>query len=238
MSIKIVVNGANGNMGSLLCQHIIKTPEYDLIGKSTSEKELLGLLQQSPDIVVDLTRADVAYKNTKIIIDANIRPVIGTSGISQQEVQELQQICKQKQLGGIIAPNFSIGAMLMMKASEMAAKKFADIAIVEMHRLEKQDKPSGTALQTRYLLEKSRKNGSNPLTGESFNSLSDIPIHAIRIPGVIAKQQVIFGGNGETLTISHDSKDRECFMPGILFACRKVMQLDNLVYGLEKLLDF
>lgn len=224
MKIKIGINGVKGNMGKLLNSHLTNSEIVQIVATGNSSKELDQMLGQDIDTIVDLTSHDVVFENTSKIVEANIRPIIGTSGLTIEEVKLLQENCKNKSLGGIIAPNFSLGAMLMIKVAKDISTYFEDIEIIEMHRHDKKDKPSGTATKTQETI-LNQKNGK-----------SHIPIHSIRLPGILAKQQVIFGSTGETLTIDHTSIDRKCFIPGMMMAIKEVMKLRHLVYGLESLL--
>lgn len=217
MTIKILINGIHGKMGSVAKRTLPQ--DFQLVAEGDRSTNLEKLIQQhKPDIVVDLTTPDAVFKNTKIIIDNNVRPVIGTTGLTHQQINDFEKICAQKKLGGAIVPNFSLGAVLMMKYAQDAAKYLPDVEIIEMHHAQKKDAPSGTALKTMQMMDK------------------DIPIHSVRLPGFFAHQMVIFGGFGETLTIRHDALTREAMMPGLYLTCRKVMELKHLVYGLESLL--
>ncbi len=237
MSINILVNGASGKMGSVLCNTLLQSSDFTLCGKSNSTSNLLSNLDNKLDIVVDFTNPSSVYENSLAIIESNVRPVIGTSGLSTKQIKELQSLCQKKQLGGIIAPNFSIGAIMMMKCSKLLAKNFAKAEIVEYHHDKKLDSPSGTATQTAEIIDTTRSQSTNPLTGENFSNNLNTPIHSVRLPGMLAHQSVIFGSLGETLTIKHDSIDRQCFMPGVLFACKQVMSLNQLIYGLDNILE-
>ena len=168
--------------------------------------------------------------------------MIGTTGFSSTQIQTLTALCAEKKLGAIIAPNFSIGAILMMQLAKTAAHYFPQVEIIEMHHAGKLDSPSGTAIKTAELIAEANNVAAIPTTkavlpGARGAVHQQIPIHAIRLPGLVAHEQVIFGGTGETLTIKHDSTDRQCFMPGVILACQKVMTLNRLIYGLEHLLD-
>lgn len=226
MTITVAVNGAKGRMGSHLCRVLSKNSDFHLLGSSDTKEELTELLTASLDMVIDFTTPDSVYENTLAIINGNIRPIIGTTGLSSTQIQTLQELCAKKNLGGIIAPNFSLGSILMMKCSKLVAKHLTNVEIIEYHHPQKIDTPSGTAIKTAEII-------SNATT----HSADNIPIHSVRLPGVLASQDVIFGGLGETLTISHKTIDRECFMPGILLACKKSLELNELMYGLEDLLD-
>jgi 4-hydroxy-tetrahydrodipicolinate reductase len=221
MQIKIIVNGAYGRMGKVTCETIKAQNHYKLVASLGRNDDLRqAIISTKPDIVIDFTDAKSVYNNSKIIINANVHPVIGATGLSQGEIQELQSL--NPNLGGIIAPNFSISANLMIKYAAIMAEFFPKAEIIEAHHEKKLDKPSGTAHKTQEILNKVMK--------------QDVPIHSLRLPGVLAKQEIIFGNIGETLTITHNSIDRECFMPGVILACNKVLSLDKIYYGLECLL--
>ena len=160
-----------------------------------------------------------------------------------EEIHTLQQACEQKQLGGIIVPNFSIGAILMMRFAAEAAKFLPEAEIIETHHQQKLDAPSGTAMKTAEMIAAARQNAKQDLLlkelvpGARGGSHHNVNIHSLRLPGVLARQQVIFGNLGETLSITHDSIDRACFMPGIILACQQVQTINNLYYGLEHFLE-
>jgi 4-hydroxy-tetrahydrodipicolinate reductase len=244
MTTRIIVNGANGKMGKLAVQTLQEIPEFTLAGQLGHQDDLAKeIKKRQANVVVDLTNADSVFKNTQTIIEAGAHPIIGTSGLVNDQVHQLQEICAQKKLGGIIAPNFSIGAVLMMKYAQEFAKYFPEVEIIEMHHNGKLDSPSGTAIRTAELLSAARnKTASAPkksrevIPGARGALYQQIPIHAVRLSGLVAHQQIIFGGSGETLTIRHDSIDRQCFMPGIVLACQKVTALKELIYGLEFIL--
>lgn len=243
MSIRVLVNGAAGRMGLTSIKAIDNDPELTLVASTDVQHNLADAIKENKaDVVVDFTNAEVVLKNLQTIIDSGARPVVGTTGLVAKQIQEFQQQCAKLKLGGIIAPNFSLGAVLMMKHAQEMAKYFGHVEIIEMHHDGKLDSPSGTAMRTAEMLavnfkpaEKNKKI-LETITGARGASHHEIPIHAIRLPGLVAHEQVIFGGMGETLTLRHDSIDRECFMPGVRLACKKVMTMNELVYGLEHIL--
>lgn len=245
MSIKVLVNGAFGRMGQLASQAIINHPHLELVGQTGREFNLKKSIEDcKAEVVVDFTHPLSVYANTETIIDAGARPVIGTSGLTSLQIEDLKKRCAQLKLGGIIAPNFSLGAVLMMKYAYEIAKYMPQVEIIEMHHEGKVDSPSGTALRSAELIAHSagKINDMNNITHETIPhargaNYLNIPIHSVRLPGFLAQQQIIFGGTGETVTLQHSSIDRQCFMPGICLACEKVMKLDRLVCGLEELLD-
>lgn len=240
---RIIVNGAAGKMGKLACASINQDPAFELIGSLSRANSLRqAIVDTKADIVVDLTSAASVFENSKIIIENNAHPVIGTSGLIDTQIQQLIAMANAKQLGGIIVPNFSIAAVLMMRFAAEAAVYLADVEIVEAHHPQKYDAPSGTAMRTADMIARAR----NQFAPESTEYTTvpnvrggkyyGINLHSIRIHGVLAQQQVLFGNIGETLTIIHNSIDRTCFMPGLIHCCKKVSQLQTLYYGLENLL--
>ncbi|KTD52908.1 4-hydroxy-tetrahydrodipicolinate reductase [Legionella quateirensis] len=243
MLTRVIVNGANGKMGSLACETLANHNDFELVAQLTKQDNLgQAITSTNAQIVVDLTRADCVYDNALTIIQHGACPVIGTSGLLANQIKELAAECESRHLGGIIVPNFSIGAVLMMTFAAKASEYLSEVEIIETHHQQKLDAPSGTALKTAELIAAARKNKKNTLElkelipGARGGSHHDINIHSLRLPGVLARQEVIFGNLGETLSITHDSIDRRCFMPGVLLACQKVMGLNTLIYGLEHLL--
>lgn len=244
MAIKVLINGAGGRMGQAAVDTISKESDLELVGQAHRGDDLMAMIKASrAEVVLDLTAASAVYENVTTIIAANAHPVIGTSGLMPQQVKELQQRCAEKQLGGIIAPNFSIGAVLMMRFAQMAAPYFSQVEIIEMHHTGKEDAPSGTAIKTAEMIASAREKAAAPkssvreiIPGSRGALVNNVPIHALRIPGVVATQEVIFGGQGETLSIKDAAINRDAYMPGICFACRKVVSLKELIYGLDQLL--
>lgn len=243
MTIKVLVNGAFGKMGVETVKAVENDPELTLVAKSGRENDLKQLIQDTqPEVVIDFTTADTAFLNTLAIIEAGKHPVIGTTGFSEAQIDQLKMLCREKGLGGIIAPNFAIGVILMMQFASEAIRYFPHAEIIELHHDTKRDAPSGTAIKTAQMMVKNREKDpvakpfKENLAGSRGADYQGIPVHAIRLPGLIAQQMVILGGEGELLTIKHDTTDRKCFMAGVLLACKKVMNLNELVYGLEQLL--
>lgn len=244
MTTKVIVNGASGKMGVLACQTIRDHADFELVAALGRHDNLGEVIDQTQaKIVVDLTRADSAYANTTIIIEHQAHPVIGTTGLSDTEIQTLQQRCETQQLGGIIVPNFSINAILMMHCAALCARFQSEVEIIEIHHQKKQDAPSGTALKTADLIAKARVHPKNQLdnttafAGARGTTYQDINIHSLRLPGFVAKQEVIFGSSGESLSITHECIDRTAYMPGLILACQGVQNLKTLYYGLEKLIQ-
>ncbi len=220
MSIKVIINGAKGKMGREAVLAVTAEDELNCVAQMTRKDNLGQIIAKTEaHVVVDLTVPAAVYENACTIIEHGAHPVIGTTGLSPEQINDLKERCKAKKLGGVIAPNFSIGAVLMMQFAEQASRYYQDVEIIEAHHPQKLDAPSGTAIKTAALIDK-----------------GDIPIHSIRLPGIVAEQTVFFGAPHETLSIAHRSIHRGAFMPGIVLACKKVMGLDKLVYGLEHLL--
>lgn len=197
-----------------------------------------------PDVMVDFTTPRSVAENVRVALSRGVRPVVGTTGMSPQEIDEIREMASARRLGCVIAPNFAIGAVLMMRFAAEAAKHFPHVEIVELHHDQKLDAPSGTAIKTAEIIARCRGDFYQglPVEEEKIAGVrggkfdGGIRIHSVRLPGLVAHQEVIFGGLGQTLTIRHDSISRESFMPGVLLAIRKVMHLEGVVYGLENLI--
>jgi 4-hydroxy-tetrahydrodipicolinate reductase len=222
--LRVAVAGAAGRMGETVCQAVTGADDMELVARAdpalgTSVTEALAA---RPDVLVDFTVPDTALRNAREAIDAGVHVVIGTTGFDVRELDEF----RNAKANLFVAPNFAIGAVLMMRFAAEAAKHMRAAEIIELHHDGKLDKPSGTAARTARLMAEAR--------GEGF----EVPIHSVRLPGLVAHQEVILGDVGQTLTIRHDSVDRESFMPGVLLAVRRVGQLeDSPVVGLEHLLS-
>lgn len=244
MPIRILVNGARGKMGQLAVKTISEHPDFLLVGTTQRNHDLMAEIKNNKaQVVFDVTNAESVLKNTNIIIDAGAHPVIGTSGLLPDQVKLLQERCAKLKLGGIIVPNFSLGAVLMMKYAQEIIKYFPHVEIIEMHHAGKLDSPSGTAVRTANMLADARlrqpeqpQKTHETIAGARGALYQHIPIHSIRLPGLMAHQEILFGNDGETLSLRCDTIDRNCYAPGITLACQKVMQLDHLVYGLEHII--
>lgn len=213
-------------MGQTVCAAVAATDDLELVARVDPRLETSldqALADSRPDVVVDFTTPDSAYANTRLCLERDTHAVVGTTGMSDAEIAELRRLATASEGNCLIAPNFAIGAVLMMEAAKLAAPHMPDCEIVELHHEQKLDAPSGTAARTAKLI-------------AVAGGRTEVPIHSVRLPGLVAHQEVIFGGLGQTLTIRHDSLSRESFMPGVLLAIRKVRDLDGLVMGLEQLL--
>lgn len=262
--INIVIAGFKGKMGLTATKMVLEKEEFHLAGVLDplatetnlnqfpefasedvpvfTEKEVMAKTVTA-DVWIDFTIPKVAYTHTKFAIEQGIRPVVGTTGFTDAQVAELIQESKVRKVGGLIAPNFAIGAILMMQFAQKAAQYFPDVEIMELHHDQKLDAPSGTAIKTAEMIEAVRGTHiqGNPAEKESIAGargadFAGMKIHSVRLPGLVAHQQVQFGSVGEGLTIRHDSYDRTSFMTGVALGCEKVMDLTELVYGLENLL--
>ncbi|MFT4058474.1 MAG: 4-hydroxy-tetrahydrodipicolinate reductase [Legionella sp.] len=243
MPTRVIINGAQGKMGSLASKTLEQHPDFELVARLGKHDNLIQTIHHTnASIVVDLTRADTVYNNSLRIIKQGVHPVIGTSGLVPEQIQELSALCEAQHLGGIIVPNFSISAVLMMLFAAKAAEYFSEVEIIETHHQQKLDAPSGTALKTAEMIATARKKTKNQLNlkelipGVRGGTHGDVNIHSLRLPGTLARQEVIFGNVGETLTIIDNSINRSCYMPGIVLACQKVLALNHLVYGLEHII--
>lgn len=195
-------------------------------------------------VMVDFTHPSTVYDNIRSAIAYGIRPVVGTTGLSPTQIYDLTEFADKASTGCLLIPNFSIGMVLLQQAAIQAAQHFDHVEIIELHHNQKADAPSGTAIQTAQMLAEIGKaynqasvEETEKLPGARGSLAKDgIRIHSIRLPGLIAHQEVIFGAAGQVYTLRHDTSDRACYMPGVLLAIRKVLQLKSLVYGLEKIL--
>lgn len=242
MPIRVAVHGAQGKMGRLSVETLALDPRFELVGQWGRGDSLAACLRQiHPDVCLDFTRADVVFEHAQLMIEHHVRPVIGTSGLSDEQIKTLQHRCEEHHLGGLVVPNFSIGVLLMMDFAKRAAAYLSDVEIIEMHHAEKFDSPSGTAVKTAHEIAQSRQASPSARDNDAHASrglmVKGVPIHSLRLPGILAKQSVIFGSTGETLTLTHESIDRKAFMPGVALACAQVMQLSQLYYGLEHVLE-
>ena len=243
--IRVAVSGYRGKVGSILVQAFEAEPGIEYVGGIGSGDDLAAFLKKTrPHALVDFTRPSAALHNSLVAVAAGAAPVVGSSGIPADGVDKLEVACKAKGLGGIVAPNFAIGAVLMMYLAEIAAPHFEAAEIVEMHHAAKLDAPSGTALSTAKRL--AARRGNKPfshskaeketLAGTRGGEEGGIAVHSIRLPGFVADQEVIFGLPGQTLTIAHRTTSREAYVPGVLLAIRRVTSEPRFYRGLDDLL--
>ncbi|MHB9025158.1 MAG: 4-hydroxy-tetrahydrodipicolinate reductase [Armatimonadota bacterium] len=212
------------------------------LGVPISDDLATAIEDSHPDVMVDFTRPDVIMANLRIAVPRGVAGVVGTTGLSAENLEELTALAAQSNAPVFIAPNFAIGAVLMMRFAREAARHFDYAEVIEFHHEKKLDAPSGTALRTAELMREDADGRlveqASPEHGEASRGLpvGNIRVHAVRLPGMVASQEVIFGGLGQTLTIRHDTINRESFMPGVVLAIRKVRELHGVVVGLEQLL--
>lgn len=239
--IRVLINGFKGKMGTETVNAVNKETDLELVDQTDQGDDLKSRIDSSAaDVVVDFTEPSCALKNTKIIAESKAGGVIGTTGFQPKELDELRSLCENKTPGILIAPNFSISAILLMKLSVIAAKHMPDVEIIELHHPKKKDAPSGTAVKTAELISESQGSNTVPRGTSDDRALGElhfgIPVHSVRLPGFLAHQEVIFGGEGQSLSIRQDSYNRTCFMPGVVLGIRKVMDNPGLTYGLEHFL--
>ena len=241
--LKVGVLGAKGRMGVAVCQLIQTTADFEL-GAQCDAGDSLELIS-SCDVVVDFTTPDVVMDNLEFLLTNNINVVVGTTGFTPARIAQLNQWLSTSSSSVLIAPNFALGAVLMMKFAEQAAKWFESVEVIELHHPAKVDAPSGTAVRTAELISQARAAAAlraavDATTGDLAargGRVGDVPIHSLRIAGLVAHQEVIFGNPGETLTIRHDALDRSSFMPGVTLAIRAIAKHPGLTIGLENFLE-
>ena len=260
--IKVVITGASGKMAKETLLALCKDPDADpaaAVSRNAQEaylplpdgsgliplaNELEPLLQRvQPDVLVDFTSAPYAVAAAKVAIAHGVRPVIGTSGLSAPDVAELVSLCQDAQLGGVVAPNFALGAVVLMRLAAIAGRYFDYAEIIEQHHEAKADAPSGTAIATAQMMAQERgkafttaETTKETLPHSRGSAVEGVPLHSVRMPGLMAHQEVLLGSAGQTLRLRHDTLSRECYMPGVLLAVKEVMKLDRMAVGLDKLL--
>jgi 4-hydroxy-tetrahydrodipicolinate reductase len=235
------VLGARGRMGAEVCSAVEATDDLDLVAR-VDESDPLDPLRDA-DVVVDFTTPAVVMDNLKWCIDAGRNVVVGTTGFDAERLDTVRGwLADAPEVGVLIAPNFGIGAVLMMRFAAEAAPYFDSVEIIELHHPNKVDAPSGTARRTAQLISAARSGTPSPdattdsLDGARGADVDGVRVHAVRLAGLVAHQEVMLGGHGETLTIRHDSLSRESFMPGVLLAVRQVSQRPGLTLGIDDLL--
>jgi len=242
--LKVGVLGAKGRMGATVCEAITASSDCELVSALDINDDLMALVASGAQVVVDFTTPDSVPTNLKFLAANNIHAVVGTTGFDADKLAMVEKQFAAGEANVVIAPNFGLAAVLMMQFAAQAAPHFESVEIIELHHPRKADAPSGTARRTAEMIAEARAGmpampdaTSDPLPGARGANVSGIPVHSVRLQGLVAHQEIMFGGPGESLTIRHDSYDRESFMPGVLLAVRKVSQTPGLTYGLEHLLD-
>lgn len=242
--IKVGVFGAAGRMGSTVCEAVDADPELELVARVDIDDDPGEMVAGGAEVAVDFTTPDAVKDNVRFCLDNGIHAVVGTTGLADDDLAEFATWASASKGNVFVAPNFAVGAVLMMRFAQQAASHFHTAEIVERHHERKLDAPSGTALRTAQLMNEARTKpwetpspGSEGLPGSRGGDVEGLHVHSIRVPGSVAHQEVILGAPGETLTIRHDSLDRASFVPGVLLAIKKVAGLEGLTVGLENLLD-
>lgn len=272
--IPVVVNGALGKMGRAIVKAVADADDMTLMGAIDRNPKFIGedigevigvgplevpilndleatlvmaqneAAQGSSAVMVDVTHPDSVYASVRAALAYGVRPVVGTTGMSNEQIQDLAEFADKASTGCLLIPNFSIGMVLLQQAALQAAEYFDHVEIIELHHNQKADAPSGTAVKTAQMLSELNKKYNPPeveetekMTGARGSQTEDgVRIHSVRLPGLIAHQEVIFGAAGQSYTLRHDTSDRVCYMPGVLLSIRRVLPLKSLVYGLDKIL--
>ncbi|MEV6228446.1 4-hydroxy-tetrahydrodipicolinate reductase [Saccharopolyspora shandongensis] len=244
--IKVGVLGARGRMGSEAVRAVGEAPDTELVAAINREDGLTGLLDGGAQVAVDLTHPDAVLDNIRFCVEHGIHVVVGTSGLGTPELATVRSwLADRPEVGVLVAPNFAIGAVLSMRFAELAAKFFESVEIVELHHPKKADAPSGTAARTAQVIAQARAEAglgevpdatTKELDGARGADVDGVRVHSVRMTGLVAHQEVLFGTEGETLTIRHDSYDRRSFMPGVLLSIREVGSRPGLTVGLDALL--
>jgi 4-hydroxy-tetrahydrodipicolinate reductase len=260
-AMRVVVSGAGGRMGREVVNAVLEAgPDFALVGAAdpafdgVTVSEVLGMpspviierdlesafASTKTDAVVVFSVPAVAMQDIRAAMQSGVVPVVGTTGITPENLDEIRRLAVENGGGAIIAPHFAIGGILIMKCAAEAAKYLPSVEIIELHHDKKLDAPSGTSIKTAQMIAAARNEppvqtsgNESPARGET---IGDVHIHSVRLPGLIAHQEVIFGGLGQTLSIRHDSYDRKSFMPGVLLAVRKARGLKDVIYGLENII--
>ena len=243
--IRVGVLGAQGRMGATVCAAVAQASDCELVSSLDVGDDLSNLVQAGAQVVVDFTRPEVVMDNLAFLVANNIHAVVGTTGFDAERLAKLEALLKDSDSNILIAPNFGLAAVLMMQFAKQATPYFESVEIVELHHPRKADAPSGTARRTAELIGQARiEHNLEPMPDATSDSLpgargadvDGVKIHSVRLQGLLAHQEVIFGGPGESLIIRHDSYDRESFMPGVLLGIRKISETKGLTIGLETML--
>jgi 4-hydroxy-tetrahydrodipicolinate reductase len=244
--LNVGVLGARGRMGTEVVKAVGATDDLEVVAMVDAGDWLFDLANAGAQVVVDFTRPDVVMDNIRFCIDNDIHCVVGTTGFDDAKLATVAEWLEAKpDVGVVIAPNFGIGAVLLMKFAQEAARFFPSVEIIELHHPNKVDAPSGTAARTARLVAAARRNAGLPaspdattdsLPGARGADIEGVPVHAVRLTGLVAHQEVLMGAAGETLTLRHDSYDRASFMPGVLLAVREIGRHPGLTVGIESFL--
>ncbi|TCJ99073.1 4-hydroxy-tetrahydrodipicolinate reductase [Nocardia alba] len=247
MTIRVGVLGAGGKVGQAICAAVEAAPDLELVAQVDKGDALETFTEAGTQVVVDFTHPDVVMGNLKFLIENGIHAVVGTTGFDETRLAEVRaQLTQRPEVGVLIAPNFAIGAVLSMRFAEQAARFFDSVEVIELHHPNKADAPSGTAYRTAAVIAAARAAagvGISPdattteLEGARGADVDGVRVHSVRVAGLVAHQEVLFGTQGETLTIRHDSIDRSSFAPGVLLGVREIAGRPGLTVGLDPFLD-
>ncbi|MCS7234817.1 MAG: 4-hydroxy-tetrahydrodipicolinate reductase [Armatimonadota bacterium] len=264
--LRVAVSGAAGRMGRAVVRAVCQQPDLLLVAAFGRQRHLgedagkvagagaVGVpiqpadaipgLAGKADVLVEFSVGDGAMQNAARAAEVGVRPVVGATGYAPACLETLREACARGQVGGVVAPNFALGAVLLMRFCEQAARHFPHVEVVELHHDHKRDAPSGTALRTAELIARARGEAPQPKVAEEEKVAGarggvhhGVRVHSVRLPGLVAHQEVLFGGPGQLLTLRHDAYSEDCFLPGVLLAVRRVAGLSELVVGLDHLLD-
>jgi 4-hydroxy-tetrahydrodipicolinate reductase len=263
--IRIAISGAAGRMGRTVVRTVSREPDMQVVGALDLEHvagrdagevagigplgvplttDLTSIFAAGPEVLVEFATGRAVVDHIRAALEAGVRPVVGSTGMTAEDIERLGALAAQRRVGAVIAPNFAIGAVLMMEFARAAARHLPHAEIIELHHDRKRDAPSGTAVKTAKGIAEARGapvptpvvQEEEMVTGARGGMVDGVRVHSVRLPGLVAHQAVVFGGLGQTLTIRHDSVSEESFMPGLLLAIRRVRDLEGLVFGLEHLL--
>ena len=244
--LRVGVLGSRGKVGREVCRAVEAAEDLELVAGVDVDDDIAALADAGVEVVVDFTHPDVVMESLRWCIERGIHAVVGTTGFDEERLDTLTGwLAEHEDVGVLVAPNFSVGALLMMRCAALAAPFFDSVEIVELHHPDKADAPSGTAQRTARLVAQARREAgsadapdatSSALEGARGADVDGVPVHALRIRGMVAHQEVVLGGTGETLTIRHDSMDRASFTPGVLRGVREVASHPGLTVGLEEFL--
>ncbi|MFW6306484.1 MAG: 4-hydroxy-tetrahydrodipicolinate reductase [Bacillota bacterium] len=265
MSKRVIVNGALGRMGQEVVKTVTTETEDIIVGVCDREnigQDIMDLLSlegeeviinnnleetiknTNPDVVIDFTTPSVVMENINIGLSNGINMIVGTTGITDVDLKLIKKLTEENNVNALIVPNFAVGAILMMRFAQEAAKYMDDVEIIELHHDQKVDSPSGTAIKTAELIKENRRKNCKKqleeiekIPGARGADADGIKIHSVRLPGLVAHQEVIFGAEGQSLLLKHDSYNRKSFMPGVRLALDNILKIDGLVYGLENILN-
>ncbi|WP_278263954.1 4-hydroxy-tetrahydrodipicolinate reductase [Nocardia sp. AG03] len=247
MTIRVGVLGAHGKVGQAICAAVDAADDLELVATVDKDDTLAKFTETGTQVVVDFTNPDVVMGNLKFLVENGIHAVVGTTGFDQTRLDEVRSwLARRPEVGVLIAPNFAIGAVLSMRFAEQAARFFDSVEVIELHHPNKLDAPSGTAYRTAALIAAARDKagvGISPdattteLEGARGADVDGVRVHSVRLAGLVAHQEVLFGTQGETLTIRHDSIDRNSFAPGVLLGVREIGARPGLTVGLDPFLD-